>query len=366
MPAWSKALATVLAGWLLTAVLAEVGFRLAGDQPSLDLAGLYTAFGTDSYKLAPHVDTSAALPTGPMSVHTDALGLRCDAARVFAVSPGAPLDVLLLGDSQGFGNGLSFPDSLAGAAALAAAPAGIRLANAAVGGHSAASQLQLAGWLHRTGRITPAHYVLLVTPAIAQSGGHLARAHVGPDGRLYGRAPDPLTRARLWAKTHLVMYPRLRDAARQGGLGGAAATDAPFVFSFYRTDAEERLSATFTDYVAQLRQFAATHGARVHLVYVPLTLELEFEPVRHSAAAHGLTLDRDVPLRVARAAAAACGVSFADLRPVLETLHARGAALHLPGDFHYDAELSRAAGARLWETLRPAVTATAPLVSLQR
>lgn len=359
-----KPLATVALGWLLTSALAEVAFRATGDRPSLDLERLYTAFANGNYKLAPNVDTAASLPTGLLTVHTDPLGLRCDEARTFALAPGESVDVLLLGDSQGFGNGATFADSLAGATALAASTQGARVANASVGGHSAASQLQLAEWLHREGHIKPAHYVLLVTPAIAQSGDYLNRANVGADGRLYGHMPNASALLRVWARTHLVSYGRVRDALRHSGLDFEPAKDVPFVFNFYRTgEAEEKLQASFARYVRQLTQFAATHRARVHLVYVPLTLELEFEPIRASAAAHGLSIDRDVPRRVCAAVARACDVSFLDLRPVLEALHARGDLLHLPGDFHYNPELSRNCGTRLWESLQPAISKTTPLAS---
>lgn len=357
----------VALGWLVVSVAAEGAFRLLGDRQSLDLQHLYSPFANGNYKLAPNVDTAATWSSGRLTVHTDQLGLRCDGDRVLATRPGDMLDAVLLGDSQGFGNGVSFEDSLAGSAALAAARDGHRIANASVGGHSAASQLQLAEWLHLEHGVKAANYVLLVTPAIAQSGEHLNVANVGSDGRLYGQKPGPSALLRVWTKTHLVTYARVRDAVRNGGIGAEPAKDVPFVFGFYATGtAENRLRESFSGYLRQVKQFAAYHGARVHIVYVPLTLEMEFEPIRASAAARGLTIDRDAPLRACTAAAQALDIPLYNLRPILESLHAQGDPLHLAGDFHYNPKLSRACGAQIWESLRPALNQPAPIVSLQR
>jgi hypothetical protein len=94
----------------------------------------------------------------------------------------------------------------------------------------------------------------------------------------------------------------------------------------------------------------------VHIVYVPLTLETEFDPIRRAAAAGGLAIDRDVPLRVSSAVAKEYGVQFYSLRPVLEALHRQGKMLHLRGDFHYDRELSIASGENIWNALKNTVS----------
>src|SRR5690606_16278210 len=87
----------------------------------------------------------------------------------------------------------------------------------------------------------------------------------------------------------------------------------------------------------------------------PLTLEMEFEPVRQAAAARGIEIDRDVPLRACMAAVREAGVTFDNLRPILESLHRQGDPLHLRGDFHYNPVLSRACGERIWKTLHPII-----------
>ena len=362
-----KGIGIVVAGWVLVSGGAELVFRLLGDQPSLDLQHLYASFSRGNYRLAANVDTAANFAAGRLTIHTDPLGLRCDEQRRFGTRAGDQVDVMLLGDSQGFGNGVQFESSLAGSAAIAAASDGFRVANASVGGHSASSQLQLAEALHREYGIKVSNYVLLVTPAIAQGGEHLNRATVGADGRLYDGPVGYQAAFRVWMKTNLVAYSRVRDAVRNSNLIPEPQKDVPFVINFYRTGAAEaELRQSFAGFAARLKNFAATQGARVHLVYVPLTLEMEFDPIRSSAAARGIQVDRDVPRRICSDVARSLGVPFHDLRPILEALHAQGNPLHLRGDFHYNQELSRACGVRIWEALRPAMAKPTHIVSQQR
>jgi hypothetical protein len=353
MRAFTKFLGVTALAWIVATLGAELAFRASGDQPTFDLHGMYAPFEDGTYRLAANVDTEANWSSGRLTVHTDSLGLRCDADRRLAVKPNDAIDVLLLGDSQGFGNGVSFEESLSGSFALAADADGLRVANAAVGGHSAATQLLLAQRLHDRQGVKVAHYVLLVTPAMAQSGGHLSRARVGSDGRLYGSSTSRLALARTWAKTNLVIYARIRDALHNSGIAGKANNEAPFVFKFYEGGAaEESLRRSFSDYIARFKEFAAKAGAQLHVVYLPLTLEMEFEPIRTAAAARGLTIDPDVPLRATAAAARVHQVTFHSLRSVLKSLHDQGKPLHLKGDFHYDRELSVACGRDLWAALK--------------
>jgi hypothetical protein len=104
--------------------VAEFVFRLIGDEPSFDLRGLFAPFASGNYKLAPEVQTSARFASGPLSVYTDAFGLRCDKAKRFAADPQKPIDILFVGDSQGFGNGVNFEDTIGGSMARLAAEQG--------------------------------------------------------------------------------------------------------------------------------------------------------------------------------------------------------------------------------------------------
>jgi hypothetical protein len=347
--------------WLATIGVAEGVFRTLGDRPTFDLRGLYAPFEAQNYRLAANVDTEANWSSGRLTVHTDELGLRCDQARRFATRRKDLVDVLLLGDSQGFGNGVSFEDSLAGACATSAAKDGYRVANASVGGHSAASQLQLAKWLHEREGVIARHYVVLATPAISQSGDFVSRAKVGDDGRLYDGVPNFTSRVRLWIKTHLVLYARIRDALRNSGISDEPAKEAPFVFKFYEGGTtEQSMKRSFSGYISRLKGFAEQNGAKVHIIYVPLTLEMEFEPIQAAATSRGLNIDRDVPLRVCASVAAESGVAFHNLRPVLEVLQKRNKPLHLTGDFHYDRELSVDCGNAIWTALKSSILLSNP------
>ena len=331
--------------------VAELAFRLLGDAPSFDLRGLFAPFANGNYKLAPDVETRARFASGPLAVYTDAFGLRCDKAKRFAADPQKPIDVLLIGDSQGFGNGVNFEDTIAGSMATLAAQQGYRVCNASVGGHSLASQLQLAKWLVDEQGLTVRNFVLLLTPVMIHSSDKPNEAIVGDDGRLYD---EFTTRARLhrWAKSNLVVYSRVRDAVRNLGIGVDPTVGSSDVFSFYdprhgQQTAQDTLLAT----VEKFKNFAASHGATIQMVYVPLTVEATFESVRQAAAKQNIRLDPVVSFQVAASVARRAGIPLHDLRPVLQQVHSDGQVLIVKGDFHYSPLLSRASGARLWADL---------------
>ena len=331
--------------------VAELAFRLIGDEPSFDLRGLYAPFANGNYKLAPEVQTSARFASGPLSVYTDAFGLRCDKAKRFAADPYKPIDILLVGDSQGFGNGVNFEDTIAGSMATLAAQQGYRVCNASVGGHSLASQLQLAKWLVDEQGLRVRNFVLLLTPAMIHSPDKLNQAIVGDDGRLYGELTTT-ARLRVWAKSNLVVYSRLRDAVRNLGIGDDPTKDSSTVFSFYDAGHEQLTTqeALLTT-VEKFKNFASSHGAAIQMVYVPLTVEATFESVRGATAKHDIRLDPDLLFRLAESVARHAGIPLHDLRPVLQQAHSDGQVLIVKGDFHYSPVLSRACGATLWAEL---------------
>ena len=343
---------TLLSVLLLSVPIAEGVFRMSGDESSPDMRGLFAAFDKGTYKLSTSVDTYAFYASGRVTVSTDGLGLRCDAARRHAAKPYESVDVLLLGDSQGFGNGVSFEDSIAGSLAELECPRGRRVVNASVGGHSLATQYEVARWLIETQGVKVANVVLLLTPAMIQQGNRLNQATVGDDGRLYGGKPSLSTWMLLWLKTHLVTYSRMRDAIRNG-IGFSPTETLPLVFEYYRSGGNAKaVHAELLAGMETLQGFAHRHGANVHLVYVPLTVEIEFDPVRQAAAKSGLYLDADIPSGVASSVADNLRVPFYSLRPVLRHVHDEGSQLKVKADFHYSPILSRACGADLASRLK--------------
>jgi len=331
---------------------AEAVFRLLGDAPSEDLRGLYAPFGDNGYKLGANVDTSASWASGPFFVHTDGLGLRCDRDRRFAVHPGDLLDVVFLGDSQGFGNGVSFESTIAGTVAACEYNRQLRVANISVGGHTITQQLELLQRLVTEDHLRARTYVLLTTPVMALGCDGYTHAAVGADGRLYDGPKTAEQMAVIYLKSHSVTYSRIRDAIRNIGIGLAPPRDTPFLFRLYDAGVDEqRVTNTLTHCVQQLTAFADTQRANLAMVYVPLTVEAGFSDISEAAASHGIRLDPDLPSRIAASVSRRLGVPFLDLRPVARDLRANGDPLHLKGDYHYDATLSSSCGKRVGAAL---------------
>lgn len=359
--AWLGYAAVFFAIAMASIPVAEAFFRLIGDEPSFDLQGLYVPFAGDNYKLGSRVDTGASLAVGRVSVHTDDLGLRCDQAREFGLKKGSEVDFLIIGDSQGFGNGLNFEDTVAGSFAVIAAKYGVRVANASVGGHSLASQLEVVRWLVEQDEVVVRNYVILFTPALVENSDRLNHVTVGRDGRLYGSLPTFQTKGLLWIKTRTVTYSRVRDAVRNAGIGAEPAKGSPTVFQFYRQgEVGDSTIARLSDALSAFREFAAKHGSAVHAIYIPLTVEAEFDSIRQAAAEHGLTVDPDLPLTRSKTVMERLGIPLHNLKPVARQVHRDGQILTVKADFHYSAVLSKACGAALWDCFRPSAVQETP------
>ena len=344
-------LATWLLIWTASVGAAELVFRLRGEQPSEDMGGLYEQFGM-GFKLRPFVDTGATWSTGAFTVHTDALGLRCDLGRRMATKQHDRVDWLFLGDSQGFGNGVSYEDTIVGTVAAHAAESGQVVRNACIGGQKPRNQIELGTLLRERDGLRVLNYVYLFTPVATASCGSFTSATVGADGRLYGPRTTPALIARTWIKTHSVVFGRVRDAVRSKGFNVQPDEELPAVFGPFRTgEIEEASTRLCVEDVQRLKAFASEGNAELQLVYLPLTLEMSFEGIQSGAEAKGIEVDVNAPFRVLSAAAEQNGVPLHDLRPVLRALHATGQPLSLFPDFHYTPAVSRASGRSIWEHL---------------
>lgn len=345
-----KYLATWVAIWTVSLGAAEGVFRLGGELPSEDMGGLYEPFGDGNYKLRAFADTGARWSTGAFTVHTDSLGLRCDAARQMGTKSNDQIDWLFGGDSQGFGNGVNFEDTIVGTVASRAAALGQVVRNASVGGQMPLNQLELAMLLRERDGLRVANYVYLFTPVALASCAAFNSVTVGSDGRLYGEATTPMTTVRAWIKTHSVAYNRVRDAVRAAGIGVQPDQETPFVFALYQTaEAEERNMQQCVDVLQRMKRFAKDGGASLQVVYLPLTLEMNFGAIQSGAQERGLAVDINAPFRVLSAAAKAADVRVHDLRPILRDLHSTGQPLSLFPDFHYTPAVSKAVGAAIWQ-----------------
>jgi hypothetical protein len=343
----------------LVTVAAEGMFRCLGDRPSADLKGLYTSFGKSGYKLAANVDTSAAWAAGPWTVSSDALGLRCDKERTIAAHEGSRLDVLFLGDSQGFGHGVDFAESLAGSAAIAGRQAGRKVANASVGGHGVANQLEIAKWLANEKGVRAKHLVYLCTPNVVLYPDSYVTSVVGEDGKLYSRELSGLNawRASLeaTAKQTSVVYARVRDAVRNLNIGTRPAADAGPMVGLYAAASPPVAYAPAVAFAERLREMAAVLGGKAHVVYVPLSVEFEFDGIAAEAGKSGMAVNAGAPFEKLSGAAKDSGIGFFTLKPALERGIAAGLPLRLRGDFHYSREISPVCGRDLWGYLEKAL-----------
>jgi hypothetical protein len=353
---YAKYLIIPIITWGVSLLAAEVIFRQLGDRTTEDKQGYFMPFNDGNFKLLPQLDVSAKYASGPFSVHTDSLGLRCDKDRKHAVQKGDAVGLLFIGDSQGFGNGVNFEDTIPGAVAEIAYKKGSRVANASVGGHGALNQLELVRWLRNQQNLRVARYVILLTPVMLTGCDSLARASVGQDGRLYDKPKSRGELAIIWLKTHSVTYARVRDVVRNMGIGVEPSKDVPFVFRIFDASSDEEESVQkLMGCLAAFREIAADDGATLSVVYTPLTIEAEFDSIRKAAEAKGVRLDPDLPMRIWSAAATRLGIPAYNIRSVLQKAHSEGRRLNLKADFHYEGNVSKACAQYLWREMETSI-----------
>jgi hypothetical protein len=355
--------------WGASPAVAEVVFRILGSAPPTELEGLFEQIPGGNYKHRPWVAADANGFGGKFSVHTDGFGFRCDDARRFAAKKVQAIDLLIVGDSQAFGLGVDFDESLAGTIIKEAARDRVRAANSAIGGHYLRNQLELLHWLTENANLRVKHYVVLVTPYVLVSPGDLNPADVGPDGRLYNGEVTTWKRAMMQIKTHVALYAKVRDALRMTILPPDTQKTLAntFLSQFDSGAAEARRTEAFLGFMTSFTQWAAQRDADVHLVYTPSTVEFAFERLRVAAEKKGVTIDPESPYRIAASVAHTLMLPLHDLRPTLKAIHDTGRELSLKGgDLHYNGTVSVAAGTKVWEALRPSLQAGRELYSPSR
>ncbi len=163
------------------------------------------------YKLSPNVRADADTLVGRFSVLTDDLGLRCGKEDLQRRSVAGTSHIVILGDSQAYGEGLDYEDTVVGQLASLASERGFIVNNAAVGGHYLENQFELARWLDDEG-VQPKHIIVLLTPYLIATAGHYNHVFVGPDGVLYDKESASRHHLTRWLKRHTVVYARVRNA----------------------------------------------------------------------------------------------------------------------------------------------------------
>ncbi|MHC4471800.1 MAG: hypothetical protein ACYTDY_10220 [Planctomycetota bacterium] len=328
--------------------VAEAAFRILGMSPSDDLAGLYEGFGDGSYRPRPSCAATAYWVTGRFGVYTDALGFRCGEGGRGAVRTGSDVDVLVLGDSQGFGNGVDYSNTIPGMMEEYATPVGVAIANASVGGHFLRNQFELVHHLGEEEGVRPRVVLVLLTPRMIFASADYAQAHVHTDGRLYGGPPGFRMRLRTWLKTHLAIYIAIRNAHR--GLFGEETVRFGLI-EHYRTavlmnEKKPALRERFTE----LKTWCESRGGRLVVAFLPFVQELRFHEFE-AAGAPMEGISEDAPFRVSDEVCRELGVEHIDMRPMLRKRLESGDPVQLDGDAHYNSASSRECGRVIWSAL---------------
>lgn len=337
----------VIAVWTASLPLAEGVFRLIGDRTTTNLSGLYQPFADRGYRLREDASGTADTLQGRYAIATNAFGLRCSGSQK-GQSPRTPVHILALGDSQAFGAGLNFEDSVVGQLAAKAAERGLSIENGAIGGHFLANQLELADWLYVKG-LRAQRILLFLSPYLIATAGEYNRVSVGEDGNLY--TPERQRPLVKWLKRNTVTYARLRNAInRVHPLGEDELT--PLAVKIYLKERESKYREQVMRALTEWKRWTDARNISLVIAYTPLAVEVAFDPVReraHQAGAGAVAVDG--PFSAAQSAAEALGIALIDLRPTLQQLAAERRALTLPADPHYDAQTSAACAGRLWAAL---------------
>lgn len=349
-PRWIP-FAIVAAVAVVSLPVADVIYRLAGARPSANLSGLFIEIGEGGYRQRSNISTSADWYSGPFTVLTDDLGLRRGRDAASATKPGDTVDLLVIGDSQGFGHCLDYEVSVVGALRGLAAPHGVKVANSSVGGHYLRNQLELARWLHEDQRVAVRRVAVMLTPYLIATPHAYNRVRVSQSGDLFESEPTFVSQLALWAKTHTTIFGRVRNAVNNVR---GIKPDNSALLGFFATDSRhEQHAQGLREVVAEMVAWTDSIDAKLILVYTPLAVELDFAGVAQVAAGADVPVDKDAPFRLAEAVAEEYGLPLIDLRPALSQRLAAGKPLTCRGDPHYDAETSVESANLIWEAMWP-------------
>lgn len=338
----------VLGVWILSIPCAEIIFRLLGERTTTDLVGLYQSFGRNGgYKLSPNVRADADTLVGRFSVLTNDLGLRCGKEDLRRRSGAGNMDILVLGDSQAYGEGLDYEDTVVGQLASLAKQRGLVVNNAAVGGHYLENQFELARWLDDQGA-RPKHIIVLLTPYLIATAGRYNHVFVGPDGVLYDKESTSRHHLTRWLKQHTVVYARVRNAV--SSLRPAPKTDlTPALVKFYSRAEEAGYQERLVQFLTRLSAWCAERQITIMLVYTPGVVEFKFDPVVQAGGSVGIEVNPEVPFRAAKSAAAILSIRFQDLRPIIECASLNNQPLALRDEAHYSAPVCASVARNVWE-----------------
>lgn len=336
---------------LISIPVADGVYRMAGARPSENLAGLFTSFGDGGYRLRSNVATSTDWYSGTFTVFTDDLGLRCGSEDDTRTQANSTIDYLFLGDSQGFGQALSYSATVVGGFAALADRQGQEVANCSVGGHYLRNQLEIAKWLHDENSIEIQHVVLLLSPYLIATAQSYNRAQVTADGTLTSGGKRSLAnRIVNWARNNTVIFIRIRNMVRN--VMGVKQDNNVLIDFFRPGERNDKITLEFRETLREMLDWAQSIDATLEVVYTPFTGEVDFTIVEAIAEQQNIIVDSNVPYFQAAEVTKSLAIPLFDLRPVLAEVKAAGMPLTCRGDPHYSEETSRACAKFIWDSLK--------------
>lgn len=339
--------------WTLSILAAEAAFRLAGTRVIAAMGGFYESFADGTYKHRPSAAAYHDWASGTFWAYTDSSGFRVgDSDRQRAeLSP----DILVLGDSQAFGQGVEFEQSMIGVFASKANVAGLTVANAAVGGHSVRDQLEVSRWLASAQNCRPRVLLYCLSPRALAYPESISKAIV-IDGGLWDAPPTWKDHLRRWLSSNSAVFVVGRDAARnvrnaiRPRKGPSAAAD---ILTLYEQGAAQTIRARqLASSFEELMRTFGEPGPRLVFAYLPLAIEPK---ITEMAAAANFSASSGAALETTAKLAEILRVPVVDVSPALEQVRTNGGSVTLKGDNHYGPEASRLVGERLWDEVRAAI-----------
>ncbi len=331
--------------WLLSVPVAELSFRKLGVRVAQTIGGIYEPFGDGSFRNRGGAHEFLNWYSGAYSVYTDSLGFRVGAHEADVHGAGWP-EVLVLGDSQAFGQGVEYEDSVVGVFQARATSAGISVADAAVNSHSLRNQVELAEWLLNERALKPRVVLVSLTSRNVAAPAFYMRAFVH-DGSLYNAPPSPFQLVRSWISTHSAAYLMVRNTLR----GLMATESTPEFLQIYETSHHGERLQELSGIMARLQNDLAPIHARLAFVYMPLVVESALDDQLARMAKPGQHLSAREPRALAEELAESLHAPLVDLTPAIQQARMQNAPLSLRGDDHYSQSLSKACGDRIYTAL---------------
>lgn len=198
----------------LSPFFAEGAFRLAGVRVAGTMEGIFERVPGVPLHHRARASVFQTWFSGDFWVHTDAFGFRVDGDGKSVRNDGRSPDLLVLGDSQAFGQGVEYESSVIGRFAARAREAGLDVGNAAVGGHWVRDQTALVRWLIEQRDLRPTCVLVCLSPRgllDPDAQGRKSRAGSNPAG---GAPAGGLASAQNWFKSNSAVYLVLRNALR--------------------------------------------------------------------------------------------------------------------------------------------------------